>query len=84
VPSYQSAAALQRVRKAALREVRRRERAADTAIEKIERRLYTLLDRKTLITHEVALTIVPYWNDFLSRVNDLEAGITDFITTTNT
>jgi len=84
VAQYQSAAALQRVRKQALREVRRRERAADTAIEKIERRLFTLLDRKTLITHEVALTIVPYWNDFLSRVNDLEAGITDFITTTNT
>lgn len=82
--TYQSAAALQRVRKAALREVRRRERATDTAIEKIERRLFVLLDRKTLITHEVALTIVPYWNAFLSRVNDLEAAVTDFITTTNT
>lgn len=76
---FPSVAELQRQRKQALREVRRRERAADTAIEKIERRLYTLQDRKTLITEEAASTLVPLWNDFQSKNRDLEKGLADFI-----
>lgn len=80
---FPSAAELQRQRKSSLREVRRRQRAADTAIERIERRLFTLLDRKTLITREVALSLVPLWNDYIAKTRDLEKGLADFISVTS-
>jgi len=73
---------LQQQRKSALRECRRRQRKADTAIEKIERRLFRLLDRKTLITEEDAMKLVPEWNDFMKQVRDLEHGLADFISIT--
>lgn len=71
-------AQVQSQRKAALREVRRRERAADSQIERIERRLFTLLDRKSLITPEAALTLVPLWSEFVSLSKRLEQGLSDF------
>ena len=42
-------AQVQGERKALLREVRRRERAVDTRLETIERRLFRLLDKKQLV-----------------------------------
>ena len=71
-------AQVQSQRKAALREVRRRERAADSQIERIERRIFTLLDRKSLITPEAALTLVPLWSDYVSLNKKLEQGLSDF------
>lgn len=83
VALYESAAELQRERKAALREVRRKQRAADTRIEKIERRIMTLLNRKILITQESARTIVPLWNDYVGANRALETAIADFISITS-
>lgn len=76
---FPSAAELQRERKSAAREVRRKERDADTSIEKIERRIFALIERKTLITPEAAMSLVPLWNDFKAKVTDLEKSIADFI-----
>ncbi|MBA7550014.1 hypothetical protein ES705_42519 [subsurface metagenome] len=76
-------AQLQRERKAALREVRRVQRATDTQIERIERRLFVLLDRKTLITRDVAMAFVPMWNKFFSQVKELERALADFISVTS-
>ena len=71
---------LQSARKAYLREVRRRQRAADTAIERMERRLFALLDRKTLIDAEDALDFVDrYWKPFWETVKDLEKGLADWM-----
>ncbi|MBA7552677.1 hypothetical protein ES705_45247 [subsurface metagenome] len=83
MPQYPSAAELQRQRKSALREVRRRQRAADSSMERLERRLFALIDRKTLISPESALTLIPLWNDLIKGVRDVENGITDFISITN-
>jgi len=76
---FPSAAELQRDRKRAAREARRRQRAADTSIERIERRLFALIERKTLITPEAAETLVPLWNDYSSKNRDLEHALADFI-----
>lgn len=72
-------AELQRRRKEALREARRRQRALDTQIERIERKIFSLLDRKTLITREDALNLVPMWNEFTKLAQQTERGLTDFI-----
>jgi len=76
---FPSAAELQRERKKAAREARRKQRLADTAIEKIERRLFALIDRKTLITTEAAETLVPLYNDFKKKASDMEKALADFI-----
>ena len=74
---------LQAARKQYLREVRRRQRTADTMIERMERRIYALLDRKTLIDAEDGLELYDrYWRPFWSAVQDLEKGMADFISAT--
>lgn len=70
---------LKRRRLLALRAARRIEREADSAIERIERRMFTLLNRKTIIDQEAALTMVPLWNDFRKKVGVLERALADFI-----
>ena len=72
-------AELKRQRKQALRGVRRIERSADTAIEKLERRIFRMLGRKTIIDRESALTLVPLYNEFIAEVRKLEKAIADFI-----
>lgn len=72
-------AELKRQRLASLRSVRRIQRAADTAIEKIERRLSSLSNRKTIIDAEAALTLVPLYNDFRDKVRTMEKALADFI-----
>lgn len=63
----------------ALREVRRRERAADSSIERMERRIFALLDRKTLIDEEDAIQLYErYFKEFHNLVKDLERGLVDF------
>lgn len=79
---FYTSAELQGQRKKALREVRRRQRAADTAVEKLERRIFRLLDRKTLISSESMETLIPLWNEFIKNVRDLEHGIADAISIT--
>lgn len=71
---------VKRERQAALRGVRSAQRATDSALERLERRLFRLLDRKTIIDREAALTIVPLYGDFTKEVRRMENAITDFIT----
>ncbi len=71
-------AEIKRVRKTALRHVRRAERAADSAIERLERRIFTLLDRKTIIDRDAALTMDPLYRDFFERVRQTERALRDF------
>lgn len=82
---YVSEAALQRVRKAALREVRRKERAVDTAIEMLERRIFTLLDQKRLVSQANALGLARgYYGRVADRMVELQNAITDFVTASTT
>lgn len=75
---------LQSVRKQALREVRRRQRAADTLIERLERRIFALLERKTLIDEEDAVELYDRWfRPFMDAVKSLEQGLADFIDVSN-
>ena len=64
---------------AALREVRRRQRSADSSIERMERRIFALLDRKTLVDEEDAIELYDkYYKDFIQKVKHLEKGLIDF------
>jgi len=72
-------AELKRERLAALREARKVQRTADTAMEVLERRIFRMLDRKTIIDRESALTLVPLWNDFIAKARLMEAALADFI-----
>ncbi|MBA7549402.1 hypothetical protein ES705_41883 [subsurface metagenome] len=64
----------------AARAARRLQRAADSAIERLERRMDTLIARKQIIDRESAATLVPLYNDFRNKVRIMENGIADFIT----
>lgn len=72
-------AQLQSERKNALREVRRRERTADSQIERLEREIFRLLDRKTLLTVENAISLTDKYRTFVALVTDLEKSIVDFV-----
>lgn len=73
-------AEVQRERKSYLREFRRRERAADTAIERVERRIFRLLARKTLIIGSDISMLVNDYNDFVAKVRDMEKALADVYT----
>jgi hypothetical protein len=76
-------AQVKRQRLSALREVRRRQRATDTSIERLERRLFRMLRRKTVIdTDDAAALYEDYWRPFFDRVRELEQSLADFITVT--
>lgn len=70
---------LKRQRIAAARAARRLQRDADTSIERIERRLFVLISRKSIIDQESAMTLVPLYNDFKRKVGRMEKGLADFI-----
>lgn len=76
-------AQVQSVRKAALRELRRRQRECDSQIERMERRIFTLLDRKSLITAESIVSLAEQWNKFVQLSRRVEQGLIDLITIVN-
>jgi len=77
-------AELQRERKTSLREVRRRERALDTELERMERRIFRLLDRKTLITTDDSIGLADRVNSLGRLLRDLEVGVADFVEVSST
>ena len=64
-------------RKAAVREIRRRQRTCDTVLERIERRLFQLLDRKTMLDVNDMIDLADRFKSWLVTVNDFEKGIVD-------
>ncbi len=72
-------AEIKRERLAMLRLVRRQQRAFDSSLERLERRIFTLLSRKTVIDRRTALTLVPLYNDMIRGVEAFERSITNFI-----
>lgn len=70
---------LQRQRKAALRAYRRTQRRADTLIERVERRIFQLLDRKTLIVNEDLQSLVNFHNEFIAQVRVMERDLVSLI-----
>ena len=70
-------------RKQALRSLRRFQRQADSSIERIERRIVALSNRKTIITREAAMSLAPLWNDFIRNVRSFETGFADFLAIVN-
>lgn len=77
-------AELQRERKAALREVRRRQRSLDTDLEKLERLIFSMLDRKTLITTSDAIKIADRTVALGQLLSLLEGGVADFVEVSST
>lgn len=73
-------AQIKRERKDGLRALRRLQREADTSIERLERRIFRLLDRKTPLNLESAETLVPLYNDFVKKAVAMENGLTDLLT----
>lgn len=74
-------AELQRERKNLLREFRRQERKADTAIEVIERHIFRLLARKKLlIVGSDIQFMVQQYNDFVAKVRMMEKALADVYT----
>ena len=63
----------------ALRAFRRVERTADTSIEKLERRIYRMLESKRAITIESAKTLVPLYNDFWAKAQNMQNALTDLL-----
>jgi hypothetical protein len=74
-------AQVQRERKSLLREIRRRQRRADTNIERLERRIFALLDRKTLIEPSDALSLYNhYFGQFWFAAKEMEKALAAFVT----
>lgn len=67
-------------RKAALRAFRAVQRQADSAIERLERRIFTLQGRKTIITRVAVITLRPLWNEFIRKVKEMETTLADLLT----
>ena len=67
-------------RKNALRYVRRTQRAFDTELERMERTIFRLLDRKTVLTGDDALRISRMWNAVNGKARDFEKGLAEFYT----
>ena len=65
-------------RKAALQEVRRKQRALDTYIERFERHIFRLLDRKTVLTGEDGLAIAKYIDSIYEPLNKMASAVADF------
>lgn len=65
-------------RKRALQGVRRAERALDTQIEVMERRLASLKRRKTILTSQQAAELGSQFSRIVVAVNGLERALTDF------
>ena len=73
-----TAAQVRADRKRALRNVRRMERTLDTEIEKMERLLFRLLDRKTILTTEDAVRIGKAMDALIIPMNRLQSSVADF------
>ena len=72
-----------RARKEAVRATRRVQRQVDTSLEKIERRLFRLLEFKEIITRENVESLIPMYNDFIEKVRRLEKALADMISIIN-
>lgn len=70
---------IKRQRLQALRSFRRLERATDTALERLERRINRILDNNTPITPATAETLIPLYRDFWRRTREMERGLSDFV-----
>lgn len=66
-------------RKRALRAVRRAQRAWDTEIEKLERRIFEVLAKKTLVTRLNVGGIVFMYNLTIAKQKELESQLANFI-----
>jgi len=60
------------------------EHDADSAIERIERRIEGLAKLKYVITRENAMSLVPLYADFTKKVIKMEMGLADFFSIVNT
>lgn len=67
-------------RKRALQEVRRRQRAHDSEIERMERTIFRLLDRKTVLESKDAVRLAEHYSSLTQSLRRLEQGLTDFNT----
>lgn len=65
--------------KKALRNTRRQYRTLDTHLEKMERTLDRLIERKTIITHEQLLPVASLYDGIAPRVKSLEGALSDAI-----
>lgn len=65
--------------KAAVRQVRKAQRAVDSALERHERELYRLLKRKTLIEPRSLGSLVKYWDEVLNRSGRTSQAMTDLL-----
>lgn len=73
-----SDAEVRRERKQALRQVRAAEKALDTEIERMERRLLRLLDRRTILTIKSAEELNRFYDQLVQRINNLQQSLTDY------
>lgn len=65
--------------KKALRNVRKAHRSLQTEAEALERRLDSLIKRKTLVTREQLSPIITHQNNLLSKYRGLEGQITTML-----
>lgn len=73
-------AELKRERLAALRPFRAAMRQFDTRLEKVERKILALSNRKTTIRLEDAEPLVILYNDMVAQLNEVDRSLTDFLT----
>ena len=74
----QTFAQIRMERKRALRAVRLRQREMDSAIERMERRIFALLRRKTVLTVKDAKDLNALWNSIGDPVNRVANTLADF------
>jgi len=65
-------------RKRALQAVRKQQRSLDTQVERMERTLFRLLDRKTVLEYRDAHRLGLHYSDILAEIRRLEQALVDF------
>jgi plasmid maintenance system antidote protein VapI len=65
--------------KKALRNARRQYRALDSHLEKMERMMDRLIERKTRITHEQALPLAALYDQVAGKKKAFEDALADFL-----
>lgn len=70
---------IKRQRIQALREFRRTQRAVDSALEVLERRINRILDNKMAVTAATVQGLVPHYRTFWGRVREMERALADLV-----
>lgn len=73
-----------RRRKEAVRNLRRAEKALDTSVERVERRIFRLLQFKEIITKQNVASLIPLNNEVVQNMEAYQKALADVLVIVST